>query len=402
MSSSPIWLKAGSVPSLDGLRTFSVAAVILGHLGKQRPESFFAHMPDASGSGVNVFFVISGFLITLLLIREKERTNNISLKGFYLRRAARIIPAYATFLFLLVSGRYLFETPLSVRSLLVSGTQMGGIFSPGDYDVGHTWSLSAEEHFYFVWPLLFAYLPPRLLTWGCVAFITTAPIVRVIWLFISRSFDAVSLMDPNGCSLSAGSVIACGCLLAIIAKSPPDRASWLWAMGRRPTALVFLSVVGLAAVRFWVFKPTNRLQFYYATFLEQSLESIMCTGIVWGSIQLQNDSLLGRVLNFHWIRWVGRISYGLYLWQQPFTNPTRDSWFFLFPINIIIVFLVASTSYVLIEKPFLLMKERRNRSESDNTFTLSDRKPKENSSYSTPIMEVTGDQLLCNSEDRTK
>ncbi len=96
---SRAWLARGHIPSLDGLRTFSILVVLIAHLCQQGtliPR--VAQVPALGYLGVDMFFVLSGFIITMLLLREFQRTQAISLKHFYLRRAFRILPAYVCFL----------------------------------------------------------------------------------------------------------------------------------------------------------------------------------------------------------------------------------------------------------------------------------------------------------------
>jgi len=155
---------AGTLPSLDGLRAFSIGLVLLGHaigLGEKRSfhfRYFFLH----DGLGVHIFFVISGFLITTLLLTERAEFGSISVRLFYIRRALRILPAFgvlAATTFILSSLGYL-DVPswlwVFVFTYTVNFSAFASTFSfaHGVWAVGHLWSLSVEEQFYLLWPLV--------------------------------------------------------------------------------------------------------------------------------------------------------------------------------------------------------------------------------------------------------
>ena len=161
-NSSPAWLAGGNIPGLDGLRALSIAAVVLAHASLTwSGTTDHAHPLARLGSiGVDLFFVISGFLITWLLLREQRRNAVISLRAFYIRRAWRILPPYLVFL----ASLFAFS---SIGLIQITSRDWGGAltytvnFLPGtSWPFGHLWSLSVEEHFYLFWPLLLIVLGP--------------------------------------------------------------------------------------------------------------------------------------------------------------------------------------------------------------------------------------------------
>ena len=142
---------AGTIPSLDGLRAISIGLVLLGHATRfGLGHSFLFRLAVAHAVlGVDVFFVISGYLITTLLLEEKIKFGTISLRLFYLRRALRILPAFLVFvgtLFVLSALGYI-DIPSRLWIFVLTYTSN---FTPRVWDVGHLWSLSVEEHFYFL------------------------------------------------------------------------------------------------------------------------------------------------------------------------------------------------------------------------------------------------------------
>ena len=144
------------IPSLDGLRGVSIWAVLSAHIATHFRIGVLQHpfvrmLSSASGYfGVTVFFVISGFLITILLLDERERTGAVSLKSFYRRRAVRILPA-----FLLYAGIVIyFGQPTVMQQLYALTFTTSFAFEQAYRPLQQLWSLSVEEQFYLVWPLL--------------------------------------------------------------------------------------------------------------------------------------------------------------------------------------------------------------------------------------------------------
>src|SRR4051812_4266975 len=145
------------LPSLDGLRALSILAVLFGHVagtrGAYQPLPF---MGSLAILGVRVLFVLSGFLITFLLLKEQARTGAISLRAFYFRRMLRIFPVFYAFLLgvaLLKTGGILHVPWVD---LVTAGSFLGD-FRTADWNVSHFWSLSTEEQFYFFWPALLVF-----------------------------------------------------------------------------------------------------------------------------------------------------------------------------------------------------------------------------------------------------
>ncbi|MDQ2752026.1 MAG: acyltransferase, partial [Bacteroidota bacterium] len=150
------------IPSLNGLRAVSILMVIFFHFRSDNYFVFHSEWANQLGSvfingelGVNIFFIISGYLITTLLIKEKNKTGSISLKDFYLRRTLRIFPAYYALLlvyFVLQCFHYFKLTTTDWLSVILYSKQF---FSSPVHEIGHLWSLSVEEVFYLVYPFLF-------------------------------------------------------------------------------------------------------------------------------------------------------------------------------------------------------------------------------------------------------
>jgi peptidoglycan/LPS O-acetylase OafA/YrhL len=348
------WLLHGTVPSLDGLRALSILLVLLGHVGMGR-HSPLAWLPRAEDVGVEMFFVISGFLITLLLERERRRTGTVSLRAFYVRRCLRIVPAYAFFLLSLYAAGRIFGTPPPPRDWVAVLSYTSNVALTTSWDLKHTWSLSVEEQFYLVWPMLFLLLGRRRAGLVCLAVVAAGPGVRAaldhFW-FAGRGGLGVKLF-----ALGRADCLAAGCCLAIAATAPgPGRL--LRRCVRRPVLLVLVAAALLALAKA---VPSlgagHRWAFVYDAYAAPSAHCVLMAALLWGCVH-STGSPLYRLLNSGPARFVGVLSYGLYLWQQPFTNPDATRWVCRFPLNVAAALLMACLSYTLIESPFLRLKRR--------------------------------------------
>ncbi|MBV8782143.1 MAG: acyltransferase, partial [Phycisphaerae bacterium] len=148
------------IESLDGLRALAIVLVLAFHM---RESGAFAHAwinaVAAKGQfGVEIFFVLSGFLITMLLLREEQKHGRIDLKMFYIRRGFRILPPAMTYL-LVVAVLAIVGVSTASGDLATSALFVRNFFSWGSTDTGHFWTLAIEEQFYLLWPLALVVLP---------------------------------------------------------------------------------------------------------------------------------------------------------------------------------------------------------------------------------------------------
>jgi peptidoglycan/LPS O-acetylase OafA/YrhL len=330
--------KGRSIPSLDGLRAFSVLAVILGHTHSTLLDRipFNAVVRDA-GKGVAVFFVISGFLITHLLLKELGRDEKIDLKRFYLRRTIRIFPPFYAFLFVVAILALFHRVHVSLATMLVAGTYMWNYIPvSATWVLGHCWSLSLEEQFYLLWPICMASFSRRVNLTIASGVIILSPLSRVITYYAWPSMRThVNMMLHTHLD-----TIMTGCVLSLII----DLGIW-----QRMTKLALSPMAAaLSAVFLLVADTAAKHQFrgmYLMTIgftLENTAIAVLLLYVVF-----RHESPLGRILNLRPVRHFGIISYSLYLYQQLFTGPyTRH-----FPLNIILIVAAAELSHLLIEKP---------------------------------------------------
>jgi peptidoglycan/LPS O-acetylase OafA/YrhL len=322
------------IPSLDGLRTISVALVLVSHF---LPLAGYENAWNLGILGVKFFFVISGFLITGLLLKEIDKTSTVNLSKFYFRRTLRIFPPYYFYLFVLYVALR-FDVVSFTESFTSSLTYTSNYFVPDTWNLLHTWSLSVEEQFYLVFPFVLIFLGHRKIGWLLAALIVVCPLLRIYDYQISGG--GARMWIYYGFHANADG-LATGCLLAVFYERLHRSAAYLKALGSR---LFFLVPVALVLVNSY----TEPREFYLGvTFTVSNL--LIALSIDW-AITNYRGNVVGRLLNTAPVERVGAMSYSIYLWQQPFLNHDAVRWFNLFPYNLVGIVLLSSISYFLVEK----------------------------------------------------
>jgi peptidoglycan/LPS O-acetylase OafA/YrhL len=336
----PGWLSAGQIPSLDGIRALSVILIVFYHGAMNGDDSVFDGWKwiwRNGEIGVDIFFAISGFLISTLLFREWDRTSGISLLGFYTRRSVRIIPplmVYLLFIFAL-DGMGVVSIPL--RDWLASLTYTVNFFDGVAIPLGHLWSLSVEEHFYLLWPPIVLCLGPQ--RSGRVALVCLAcePVAR--WLTVTYTS-----LDIDFVTWARLDAIAGGCWLAAAGRGGVG-FRLLELLDRKPSVGFMAASSGLLLS---LFVPSRFVE--YKTLLSPTLNAFLICGLLW-LLMRGSDTVYGRVLDSASLRVIGRMSYSLYLWQQVFLDWHNVWWGCRFPQNVFLFVGCAWCSYVLIEVP---------------------------------------------------
>ena len=336
--------KKGQMPSLSGLRAISIAFVILGHLsGTSGFRNLNLGIGDYAHFGVVVFFVISGFLITSLLISEYEEKGRVSLKLFYARRALRIFPASYAYILCMLLLSLAGGLHLAARDLWHAVTYTVNYQPGAAWQFAHLWSLSVEEQFYLLWPFAFVALGLRRASWGAAGVILLAPVARAAsWYFLrSTQYGDLEMFPMVADSL------AMGCLLARL-RYWLEAQAWYRQLFRPVYSFGLLALVLL----------TNREMGY--TIVKVFGTSVVNLGLailIHRSVYLSEDRV-GRFLNWKSIEFVGVLSYSLYLWQQLFLNRESTAWMNAFPQNLMFAVAAALASYLLLEKPLLRLRHR--------------------------------------------
>jgi peptidoglycan/LPS O-acetylase OafA/YrhL len=325
---TPFTTSVQRIPSLDGVRAISITLVVLSHLVQWKHVSLQV-LGGYGALGVHVFFVLSGYLITNLLLREQERTANISLRDFYIRRAYRIFPAAFAFLAIVI---VLYWQQMRWYHAAAAVLYVANMDLARPWIFGHLWSLSIEEQFYLVWPLaLKKWQRHKTVILFCVLGATP-----VFWTIL------YALRVRNGLlgSLPAyADQLAIGCLLAIFAPRIPKIRSWL-------------AVLMLVAVFFiTMYSASSAWRSIFRLFVLAPLLNVCLAGLVLHVIQVPY-----WVLNWPPVAWLGRISYSLYLWQELFcSNASLHQGYFLLVPSLA----CACLSYYCVEQPMLRLREKR-------------------------------------------
>ncbi|HZQ91775.1 MAG TPA: acyltransferase [Terriglobales bacterium] len=339
------------LPSLDGLRGLSIAFVLVSHaaLPLAGANRIGLRLLEWMGAlGVSVFFIISGFLITYLLLQEEDRYRRFSLPRFYLRRVFRIFPAYYVFLGATAAAASVGWMLVSRRDLLAASTFLWNYWpGGGGWNLAHTWSLSVEEQFYLLWPVTLLLAGRRHALKISTALIVLAPFVRVATYFLAPAWRGhIGMMLHTRVDS-----LMFGCALALVWDS--DGFARVRPRLFRP-ALLWLALLALLLA-----SPalTIALAGRYTLAAGFSLQALCATLLLAWCVS-EWRSAAGRVLNARPLVHLGLISYSLYLWQQPFARP--DGWFALHgPLGILLpAVLAAEVSYFVVEQPFLRLRSR--------------------------------------------
>jgi peptidoglycan/LPS O-acetylase OafA/YrhL len=335
------------IPSLDGLRAVSIVLVFLAHVaGTRHAPRALDHLQQVGNYGVKIFFEISGFLITTLLLQELARSGKIRLRSFYGRRVLRIFPAFYTYVGVIFALAIAGVVQLRSGDLLHALTYTMNYHHNRGWYLNHLWSLAVEEQFYLIWPVLICALGAVRSLRVAAAAVVAAPLVRlVMWVPLGASATAMTREFQ-----AVADALATGCLLA-------GCYNWLGTCRRY---VAFLASPGFIAV------PVAGLVLPLSAYLlKPGLFYVVGQSIAHLAIALCIDRCVrfprgwvGLVLNSRPLVYVGALSYSLYLWQEPFLNSSRESNFTTFPKNILLAVLAAIGSYYLIERPFLKLKHR--------------------------------------------
>jgi len=350
---------AKRIPSLDGLRAVSISGVLLAHATTGLASGAGLHeIGERTGAlGVLFFFVISGYLITMLLRREALRNGRISLVGFYRRRVLRIFPAFYSYLAVIAGLSAAGVLAISRAELAAAALHVwnyGGLWLDGTTDggwfLGHFWTLALEEQFYLLWPLTVVAVGLNRAAAVAVAVCLTAPVLRVVcYALFPQARGLTMMMLPTGAD-----AIMIGCVVALVEGDPRFE--------RRIRALVSpMGAAGALAVLLLVSTPlTIALRGAYSLPLGRSIDALCVVVIVLSMIR-HPACAVGRALNSRPLVHVGVLSYSLYLWQQLFLTSLNTTWSGRLPWSLACAYLAALASYLLIERPFLALKKRGKR-----------------------------------------
>ena len=358
------------LPALDGVRACAVLAVMMFHGG-------IPHM-DGGFMGVDAFFVLSGFLITSLLIGEWRQALTIKLGAFWARRARRLLPALllmllfvAFFAAVIVPKGTYGALRLDALATLVYVSNWHFILVNSNYfnetsassPLLHTWSLAVEEQFYVIWPLVvlgvlhFTRSLRALFALCCAAAIASAVWMHVVYNGGLNTNRAYLGTDTRSQCLFIGCALAVGLVLLTQRRHEEGRLAkgelWRPESGAGRMACGIVGVIGAAgAVSLWVATTSTSTFPYSGGFFLIGL-SIAC--VILAAVAAPR-SIVPRVLSLAPVRYVGRISYGLYIWHWPifiWLDAARTGLYGyeLFALRVLVTFAVSVVSFHLIERP---------------------------------------------------
>lgn len=315
---------------LDGLRALSLLLVVAGHTRTELPiKNYFS-----GGLGVGIFFVLSGFLITILLLREEVMRGSVSLGGFYIRRAFRILPPY-----FLTVGAYLLigliPSQHALKAKFLAGLpyflSLRNEYVPKGLEVAftHSWSLSVEEKFYFAWPLLFFIVLRKLKGRWAIVPITLIPLVISGTQSLPMAYFSLLL----------------GCCVAIALHALRGKQSEVLAWIHRVPVLIPFFV--------WLVSYFASLQGTFRVTFLLSTAALL-------PILLLRETPLSRILGSRVCAWIGKRTYSMYLFhalcltaiEERVIHPTTVTKYFgVVFLGYGVSLAVASVIYVVLERP---------------------------------------------------
>ena len=344
----------GWLPSLDGLRAFSILLVLVAHLVSDRLAP--------GGFGVAAFFLISGFLIARLLLAERKRCGRSDLPRFYVRRILRLYPAMLAYVAVVVATYLALGHPVGWTETVATLTYTGNYAYVGLEHAGRPilmpfgpfWSLAVEEHFYLLFAPLLVLLRgrPDRLAWTMAAVCAGEVAWRLLQLQLHPEFASAASPVYYRTDFRLDSM-AFGVLAAALCEGPRGRAVLL-ALGRPAAVAAALAVLLLT----FVLRDDTFRQTWRYTLQGLALGALLCAVLfqAW-------PRPVQRVLNHPLVAWVGRLSYSLYLWHLATPEIVRTllphaalplQWALRFAFS----FALAAASYYALETPLLRLRRR--------------------------------------------
>ena len=331
-------------PALDGLRAVAIVLVVLSH----------AHAPlfDGAFYGVDLFFVLSGLLITTLLLQEQQRNGRVDYWRFWRRRFWLLMPALMLFLL-----AYCIFAPLLWPELQdVYTDALVSLLYLADYGIAffdspntllHMWSLSVEEHFYLLWPPLLMLLVrrtrPGQLWRPVLALLALGWVWRVLWVLLGQQFYEIFFrFDTRATGLLAGS------LLAVLQLEQP---AWFQALRQRLTHFMWLVLaVPLLMAQAW--DDMNAMLW--------GMTVVECATAVLLLAVVQRNGAIYEMLSARVLVVLGKLSYGIYLWHYPVARYLRSDlpWPAAVALTLLISTALAALSYYTVERWALRQRDK--------------------------------------------
>ncbi|MEM8619732.1 MAG: acyltransferase family protein [Actinomycetota bacterium] len=368
------------LPGLDGMRALAVVAVMVYHANSSWLKGGFL--------GVEVFFVISGYLITLLLVAEKERSDTVDMKQFWIRRARRLLPALFLMITLLTIWTALFERDAlgKLRGDVVAAFFYvsnwyqiftgAGYTAPNDFaPLRHLWSLAVEEQFYLVWPLVMVLVlragsrgVTSMARWFLLAAVVITVLMAVLyqpgpirspeltpdqyWTVFGREISKVDTLYLSTITRAGGLLL--GAAFALVWRPVAVMRGPLRTKGRLLDGFALVGFVGIAAMCVYVglvdIDGADPFLFRGGFFIASLLTLMMIAGVT------HQHAFTSRVLRIPVLLWIGTRSYGLYLYHWPIYQLIRNIAgkpleFHEFALAMVATAIITELSYRYVETP---------------------------------------------------
>jgi peptidoglycan/LPS O-acetylase OafA/YrhL len=357
----PPVLQNSYFPSLDGLRGIAIIMVVFLHL--RYDPTFFYETIFNGALGVLIFFVLSGFLISTLCIKEKVVTKNISLKNFYIRRALRIFPVAYLYIIVIIILNYVFKLRISYISILGAALYLMNFSSyfrkyHSSWHTDHFWSLSVEEQFYLFIPFILK-KKFKVYLWVILSIAFVIPLIVCLQYFYVSLNNAIFYAFTH--YLIKFQSIAVGCLFSVFAFKYSFNTRF---SNKTKVITNIVAIFLLLAMKYDdFFCLRNVLAGFASSFL---IGYIIITNIT------PADDFIFKFLNAKILKTIGVLSYSIYLWQEIFTSHDRSlpNFMVAFPYNIVCIITVSCLSYYFYERFFLQLKSKFSRGQKSKPIAV--------------------------------
>jgi peptidoglycan/LPS O-acetylase OafA/YrhL len=373
------------IKGLDALRALAVAFVVIEHWGpffrNHRGLRYLkdVFIPDGQ-FGVNLFYVLSGFLITSLLLKARFDPDSRPIKvvkNFFIRRALRIFPIYYLMILVLVLIHYPFVREHIWYFLTYTGN-IPSYLADGPNPLSHTWSLAVEEQFYIVWPWLIVFVPKQWLKFVFIAAIALGiGSTYYVMHFLHHTYPLLmwNCLDPFG----IGGLLAYYTFILPEVNQVSDRelAAYPLKSAHLPALNVLITAIFWLGVALVI---GNRALFYAGFnlqigFLIKTIDSMVALGLIWFVIHAKPGWIKKHVLEHRWLNYLGAISYGLYLYHYPLQPiyarvmvKAQSIWpqwsglwrnfYFVYASRLLLLLVIAALSFRYIEQPIRSLKKK--------------------------------------------
>lgn len=341
---------------LDGLRAISIIMVLIGHGAHSFYSATWFSFIGNSHLGVMIFFNISGFLITTLLLKEITKTDSINLLAFYIRRSLRIFPVFYTYILIIALLTYFGLLNVVTNDFFYASTYLwnykaalsNSVESKDIWYLGHFWTLALEEQFYLFWPFALYLFGIKKTMNVLPFFLLSFPLFRLAsYIFMPELRGQIGMMLHT----MSDSILWGGYAAMLLFYNKEYLISKLNLYNNKAIFISMLIFLFIGSKVFsLIFKGA------YSITIGLTIEAILISSLILYLVVLEPKEF--SFINNRYVVYLGTLSYSLYIWQQLFLANEPSSLVFAFPLNYILCFVVAYISYNTIERFGLYIKSK--------------------------------------------